>query len=621
MLRRAVAEAGCRGCRAVTLRAASAPAQLRLPAASLAPICFGRGISHSRTLRIEEKPISQAEEKQVTTETAEDGSTDEVPWFLEEELPERPTSQHMQKLPTAPDDAPEMMEPMIKYIFEDMGLDDISMLDLRELDPAAALGPNLIMLFGTARSETHLHVSAGRFVRWLRKHHKISAKADGLIGPGELKTKLRRLRKKAKLMGTNTAIIPRGDNGISTGWICVNFSAIESMSDAVAMSDESGRMTGFGSDEGSVTVVVQCMTEERRNELNLESLWEGQLKKSIVQGMKYLGQDATDKAEVDRRVAEKVQLPDTGSARQWKALEQASQQQRYYSTSARRLEPAKRGKSHPKSTKQAQTKEDITLAEVEHEISVLLRNGTKLDSEVLLAMVRRIFLSSSPELDSSLKRLAIMDQVLQSGEEQDVATWEPELVVTAVESMTYSPGFDLHIERARQNIEYLISKSRLVPDAQQQLRLMQAYAYRGEWERFWNIFQISPLVQVPRTREHYELAFRIMASTRDAKLCTDALRWVYAEMLKELPDLQMTGALYLSLKACILTADPMAQQLLENPPSTEDMNIVRQRQLQRREFVRVLRDVEELHRHAIAMAARDEQHQTLDRLASDTAAV
>src|SRR5690606_2413854 len=106
-------------------------------------------------------------------------------------------------LPTIPPGSPDILEPVVKYVYEEMGLDDLDLLDLRDFDPPPALGQNLIMLFGTARSERHLHVASGRLVRWLRYNYKLEADADGLIGPGELKTKLRRLRRKAKLLGSN----------------------------------------------------------------------------------------------------------------------------------------------------------------------------------------------------------------------------------------------------------------------------------------------------------------------------------------------------------------------------------------------------------------------------------
>ncbi|KAK1752254.1 hypothetical protein QBC47DRAFT_390108 [Echria macrotheca] len=202
----------------------------------------------------------------------------EIPWYLEVEPPRHPTLLHeAPPLPDIPDDSPKLMEPLVKFTSDDLGLDDLTLLDLRELDPPPALGPDLMMLFGTARSERHLHVSADRLVRWLRGHG-ISAKADGLLGRNELKTKLRRQARKAKLLG-NSGVPRGGDDGISTGWICVNLGTIGSSDEEAAILDERGRPTGFGVAQLGTTIVVQVMTESRRQELNLEKLWTGLLKR------------------------------------------------------------------------------------------------------------------------------------------------------------------------------------------------------------------------------------------------------------------------------------------------------------------------------------------------------
>ncbi|KAJ3476637.1 hypothetical protein NLG97_g9063 [Lecanicillium saksenae] len=102
----------------------------------------------TRCLRVDGNANKPTEKE--TNETKQEAKED-TPWFLDEELPQHPPSQHQQTLPVAPEGAPPVVDPMMKYIFEDMGLDDIALFDLRELDPHAALGPNLIMVFGTAR--------------------------------------------------------------------------------------------------------------------------------------------------------------------------------------------------------------------------------------------------------------------------------------------------------------------------------------------------------------------------------------------------------------------------------------------------------------------------------------
>ncbi|EEY15192.1 conserved hypothetical protein [Verticillium alfalfae VaMs.102] len=100
--------------------------------------------------------------------TAEASS--ETPWYLQVDAPVHAPTQHVPTLPTVPDGAPPILEHMMKFAYEEMGLDDLELLDLREMDPPPALGPNLLMLFGTARGERHLHVSSSRLVKWLRNN-------------------------------------------------------------------------------------------------------------------------------------------------------------------------------------------------------------------------------------------------------------------------------------------------------------------------------------------------------------------------------------------------------------------------------------------------------------------
>ncbi len=87
------------------------------------------------------------------------------------------------------------------------------------------------MVLGTARSVKHLNVSADRFCRWLRSNYKLRPYADGLLGRNELKLKLRRKARRARLAASvgNTTYEKGGgaDDGITTGWICVNVGQVE----------------------------------------------------------------------------------------------------------------------------------------------------------------------------------------------------------------------------------------------------------------------------------------------------------------------------------------------------------------------------------------------------------
>lgn len=236
---------------------------------------------------------AEANKAEASTETSNEGGAD-VPWYLQVDAPTHPTLVHEPPpLPDIPEGSPKLMEPLVKFVSDELGMDNLDLLDLRAIDPPPALGPEVLMLFGTARSERHLHVSADRLVRWLR-NRGISAKADGLLGRNELKTKLRRKARKAKLLGT-TGLPSGADDGITTGWICVNLGTIGWSDMEMEFKDENGMTSGFGVPQSGTTIVVQLMTETRREELALEKLWSGILRRSLERQDKIDGKlpDAT----------------------------------------------------------------------------------------------------------------------------------------------------------------------------------------------------------------------------------------------------------------------------------------------------------------------------------------
>ncbi|KAF7554545.1 hypothetical protein G7Z17_g2829 [Cylindrodendrum hubeiense] len=606
MLARPVAAAlACRQCQSAILRAVvSRPAssgfrRLPLRQTSKLPILTQRFFSQERDtetaekkeseLDIESELILESEDAPESKDTPEPtGPTKpNAPWFLDIDPPRHPPSQHAVDLPKIPDDAPAVVEPMLKYIFEDMGLDDISLLDLRSLDPPAALGPNLIMLFGTTRSERHLHISSGRFIRWLRRNHKIDARADGLIGPGELRTKLRRLRKKAKLMGTNTAIIPGGDNGISTGWVCVNFSTNSEDANEVESFDESGRFSGFGASPTGTTVVIQCMTEARRNDLNLEGLWKGILKRSLQNGSKIRGEKVIEKSELDALVASKLQI--------------------------REVELSPPACPSPQANDVAEDSQvGPGLEQVRKLVTDIQVIGIPFTQEMLHNVIRDILKSPSTSENAAEERLVLVDQLLLTAEERGMSIWNNEMFLTLVESAVGSPSYGPELQRSQKNLEFLMTQKGCQFDHDQILRLMTAYASREDWPRFWNAFRMPPRFRMGRDPRHYELAYATMAQTGSQKLCIDALRWVYPEMLSQTPPVLPVGKIYESLKACILVADPAAESLLYSGPPEQPLGLLQERRLHNREFLKVLREVEMVRAQIDAMGARGEGAELLD---------
>ncbi|EFX05498.1 hypothetical protein CMQ_3567 [Grosmannia clavigera kw1407] len=261
-------------------------------------------------------------------------SSDDLPWYLKVDVPRHAALAAAEEvvLPAIPTGAPAMMEPLLTFAAHDLGLDGLQLLDLRQLEPAAALGPDLLMVFGTARSERHLHVSADRLVRWLRRYG-IHATADGLLGRNELKIKLRRKARRAKLLGNNTFAAQLGgggepavDDGISTQWVCLNAGTIGRAGEEGGVVDAAGRTTGFGSVlRSGTTVVVQMFTEAKRRQLDLETLWTRTLSRSLRR------KEEEEGGSLGGEAAGKRQDHKTHAV-----FEQHFQQRRFFATSARR---------------------------------------------------------------------------------------------------------------------------------------------------------------------------------------------------------------------------------------------------------------------------------------------
>jgi hypothetical protein len=241
----------------------------------------GNGIAHEhRGVQTESEEAKDAEE--LPEKDAESREVAAVPWYLQAESSQRapqPLSER-QRLPELPESPPTILEPILQRLSVDLGLDDLTLLDLRKLDPPPALGANLIMIFGTSRSERHLHVSADRFCRWLRSTYGLRPDADGLLGRNELKLKLRRKARRAKLLGSTAD--ENEDDGVRSGWICVDVGAVES-ADPVVEESTPQNFVGFGRRTDGVTIVVQMLTEEKREEIDLEGLWGGILRRGLKQ--------------------------------------------------------------------------------------------------------------------------------------------------------------------------------------------------------------------------------------------------------------------------------------------------------------------------------------------------
>ncbi|KAK6332326.1 ATPase synthesis protein 25 mitochondrial [Orbilia brochopaga] len=207
--------------------------------------------------------------------------SDGTPWYLETALqpaPRRFVSPLIEQMPELPPNPPETLEPLLEYLLKDLSLSKLKVMDLRGLDPVPALGPNVIMILATARSERHMHIAADKCCRFMRGMlDGADVYADGLMGTGEMKLRERRERRKGK---RRTA---EEEEGLRVGWICVN--------------------SGQG-------LVVQVLTAWKREELNLEGLWSRKINTSQKRKLRdQLAAEGLSADEIKERVA--AELPYT----------------------------------------------------------------------------------------------------------------------------------------------------------------------------------------------------------------------------------------------------------------------------------------------------------------------
>lgn len=285
-VRRSLGSRGLRSFIAPTAASAIRPAAL-----TFRPLSLSAKLAQEQQEKLEKPENDETEALAQSPEVSEDTvvspptEQDAVPWYLQVDTP-TPQQEHpfaeRQRLPELPESPPALLQPVLEHVSVELGLDHLSLIDLRELDPPPALGANLIMIIGTARSEKHLHVSADRLCRWLRTEHRLSPYADGLLGRNELKLKLRRKAKRTRLLsavGAKETASQDIDDGIRTGWVCVNVGRVEG--GELKQVEQLDDIVGFGSQSPGSRIVVQMMTEEKRGQIDLETLWGGILRRSL----------------------------------------------------------------------------------------------------------------------------------------------------------------------------------------------------------------------------------------------------------------------------------------------------------------------------------------------------
>ncbi|RJE17601.1 hypothetical protein PHISCL_10061 [Aspergillus sclerotialis] len=308
MSRALLRQSWCNYCRHDTIRSFLSVSGVTIPRYSLPvyPLYGSRRLfSLASRWRSENLSLENSESKNVMQETKESignelsSSAQNIPWYLQEEIPTAQTVSSRDQLPDLPENPPTILSPLLEYTFKDLGLDDLKLLDLRSFDIPTGLGANVIMLIATARSIKHLNVSADRLCRWMRSTWKLRPHADGLLGRNELKIKLRRKARKAKAATLAGAVYEEKDDGITTGWICVNAGVVQEDPSQPTLGDQG--IEGFGNLGRGTRIAVQLFTEEKRSEVDLETLWTRRLERAERGKQKLFDENSEGSEEVRDR--------------------------------------------------------------------------------------------------------------------------------------------------------------------------------------------------------------------------------------------------------------------------------------------------------------------------------
>ncbi|KAF2467609.1 uncharacterized protein BDR25DRAFT_344724 [Lindgomyces ingoldianus] len=306
---------GCRSCRnAIVSSFIPSPTRSSISPWRISCPPFARPYTLT-WLRLEESNGSQAADalkQELKPSFPEADKCIPVPWYLQaarKRDPQASLGPRRELIPDLPPNPPPLLPVLLHYISMSAGLDDLLVLDLRHLDPPPALGSKLIMIIGTARSEKHLHVSADRMCRYLRRTHNLKANAAGLLGRNELKIKQRRKAKRMRLLANVGGQEPVGDidDGIRTNWICCTVGRIQAHPDDTHIPGGNiENFVGFREASTGVNVVVQMFTEEKRAEIDLETLWGGVVKthgrenQRMDEKLEILEKESTETSEESR---------------------------------------------------------------------------------------------------------------------------------------------------------------------------------------------------------------------------------------------------------------------------------------------------------------------------------
>ncbi|ODQ67812.1 hypothetical protein NADFUDRAFT_76206 [Nadsonia fulvescens var. elongata DSM 6958] len=189
---------------------------------------------------------------------SETKSTETIPWYMRKKSENAARQQEVkiQKYMPAilPENAPAELKPLLKFMISELGVEDIKVFDLRNNEEPMAFGGNSITILANGKSDRHLIKAGLGLHKWVKETYEVVPYTEGIIRKGAMLLTQRRLKKKAKkaLRGPDSAEVLAAP---SSEWILLET-----------------KLSGIS---------VHFLSAEKRQELDLESLWQKEQERLI----------------------------------------------------------------------------------------------------------------------------------------------------------------------------------------------------------------------------------------------------------------------------------------------------------------------------------------------------
>lgn len=179
---------------------------------------------------------------------AEMNAEESVPWYLRDDSSSPLLENKNVELPFVPDHAPSSVNTFLELLSNEYGLEDIELFDLTQLDPEneyhADNQPTDYMIICTGKSEKHIYKASNELRTYIKHNYNLIPKIEGMASNSKTPAARRRMLRRAR----KGPLATDNDYGRTpNSWV---------------MCDTAVNNT-----------CIHILTDSRRDELNLETLW------------------------------------------------------------------------------------------------------------------------------------------------------------------------------------------------------------------------------------------------------------------------------------------------------------------------------------------------------------